>query len=416
MATIKSCFDPEDKSLNFREAKNRCLSAVDKSLSVQKVAIRTALNRVLSQDIISPINVPNYANSAVDGYAFKKDNLSFNQSFEVISTVYAGMPLTSKNGKTIATNQCLRVMTGALIPEGIDFVVPQEFAVSANGKIRVNNYHGGANIRLAGEDLAKGSIALKKGRLLNPADLGLLASLGVAQVNVWRKLRVAFFSTGDELRALGTKITSGQVYDSNRYSLYGLLNNLGVDVLDMGVVKDNPQQLNSTLTQASKSADVIITTGGVSVGEADFIKQVLRDIGSINFWQLAIKPGRPLTFGTIKESYFFGLPGNPVATMITFYQIVQPFLNKMMGKNHIEPLLVNATSTSNIHKSAGRREFLRAVLSSDNGQLSVKKLDKQGSGVLSSMSKANCLIVLAEQTSTVKIGDIVQVQLFYGLI
>ncbi|CAC9614856.1 Molybdopterin molybdenumtransferase (EC 2.10.1.1) [uncultured Gammaproteobacteria bacterium] len=413
MQKINSCLSDQDTSLTLNQAQEKCFSAIKKNLSVEKVAIRSAFNRVITQDIIAPINVPAHINSAMDGYALRKKDMLNNSSFTVIATVYAGQYSDEK----IKKNTCIRIMTGAVIPQNTDIVIPQEFTTKVGKQITVDNYIGGDNIRFAGEDLAKDSVVLKKGRLLNAADLGLLASLGIAEVSVWRKLRVAFLSTGDELRGLTESLKKGEIYDSNRYSLFGMLHNLNVEILDMGVVKDDYATLNATFTQAAQCADIVISTGGVSVGQADFVKQVLSDIGTVNFWKLAIKPGRPLTFGKINEAYFFGLPGNPVATMITFYQIVQPFIKKLIGQiQDIKPLLINAKSETDIFKSKGRVEFLRAKFSNNDGELTVQKLKKQGSGVLSSMSYANCLIVLSENTGSIKAGEWVKIQPFYALI
>ncbi len=414
MQKINSCLDKNDTSITLDQAKKRCFSTINKTLSAEKLAIRSTLNRILAQDIIAPINVPATLNSAMDGYALRKIDINNSQLFDIIGVIYAGQ----QSNKKIFKNECIKIMTGAVIPKNADIVIPQEFVTEQqlNKKIIVNKYTGNDNIRFAGEDLAKDSIVLKAGHLLGAADLGLLASLGITEISVWRKLRVAFFSTGDELRSLGEPLKTGQIYDSNRYSLFAMLNNLNVDLLDMGVIKDDYLLLSNAFMQASKCADIILTTGGVSVGQADFVKQVLNDIGRIDFWKLAIKPGRPLTYGKINKAYFFGLPGNPVAVMITFYQIVQPFLKKIMGQTQdIEPLLINAISATNIAKQQGRREFIRAKFSSNNGKLIVKKLEKQGSGILSSMSYANCLIVLTEDMSDIKKGDIVQIQPFFDL-
>lgn len=412
MSKEANCFSKKDASLTIEQAKERCFQAINQTLVAEKVTTRLGLNRVLSEDIIAPINVPNFNNSAMDGYALRTVDIK-NNTFTVIATAYAGKPID----KILAKNECIQVMTGALIPENADKVVPQEYVKRQGNQITIEGYEGGDNIRLVGEDLTKGAIILKKGQALNPADLGLLASLGIAEISVSRPLRVAFFSTGDELRSLTETLKMGEIYDSNRYSLFGLLSNLKVDLLDMGVVKDDYDALKTAFIAASNAADIVITTGGVSVGEADFVKQVLSEIGEVDFWKLAIKPGRPLTFGKINQAYFFGLPGNPVATMITFYQIVTPFLKTLRGQTqNTDPLSINAISHSDIFKSQGRTEFLRAIFSSDNGEVSVKKLDKQGSGVLSSMSLANCLIVLSADMGSVKKGDIVQIQPFYGLI
>lgn len=413
MQKIDSCLNNQDTSITLNQAQEKCFAVIDKTLSVEKVAIRSAFKRVIAQDIIAPINVPAHINSAMDGYALRKKDMVNNLSFTITATVYAGQYSDEK----IKKNTCVHIMTGAVIPQDASIVIPQECVTKTGEQITIDNYIGGDNIRFAGEDLAKDSVVLKAGRLLNAADLGLLASLGIAEVDVWRKLRVAFLSTGDELRGLTESLKKGEIYDSNRYSLFGMLHNLNVEVLDMGVVKDDYATLKTTFTQAAQCADIVISTGGVSVGQADFVKQVLGDIGTVDFWKLAIKPGRPLTFGKIYDAYFFGLPGNPVATMITFYQIVQPFIKKLMGQNQdIEPLLINAKSQTDIFKSANRVEFLRAKFSNNDGELSVQKLSKQGSGVLSSMSYANCLIVLDEETKQIKAGQFIKIQPFYALI
>ena len=410
---MDSCLNKNESAITLNQAKDRCFASIKKTLSAEKLTLRSALNRVIAQDIIAPIDVPAYMNSAMDGYALRKADIKNAPAFDIIDTAYAG----KQSHKKIAKNQCVQVMTGAIIPKNCDIVIPQEFVSKQDEKIIIDEYAGGENIRFAGEDLAKDAVVFEKGRLLNAADLGLLASLGISELSVWRKLRIAFLSTGDELRSLGEPLKIGQIYDSNRYTLFAMLSALNVDLLDMGVIKDDYASLSTAFIQAAQCADIVISTGGVSVGQADFVKQVLNDIGTVDFWKLAIKPGRPLTYGTINKAYFFGLPGNPVAVMVTFYQIVQPFLKKIMGQTqNIKPLLVNAISVSEIFKASARTEFIRAQFSSNNGELTVKKLKKQGSGVLSSMSYANCLIVLTAESASVKKGDIVQIQPFLALI
>ena len=341
-------------TLTVDAAKQRCLACITPINAWQQLALRNALTRVLAQNIIAPINVPAHANSAMDGYALRATDLTSQTQLRVIATAYAGRPYNDKIGE----NECVKIMTGAIIPSGADVVVPQECTQCSDDQVEIVNYSGGSNIRPMGEDLAKGSIALKQGRLLSASDLGLIASLGIAEVPVYRQARVAFFSTGDELCALTEQPKIGQLYDSNRYALFALLQRLNIDILDLGVIVDQPEALKSAFLQAAETADVIITTGGVSVGAADYVKSVLSEIGEINFWQLAIKPGRPLTYGKIHHAHFFGLPGNPVAAMVTFYQIVQPFLRHLMGQTiDIETPLIQAKCLSTIKKKPGRKRI-----------------------------------------------------------
>ncbi len=415
MVTSASCADSQDPtSLSMQEANRRIQAALPTLKPTIKRALRDALGYVLAADVISPFNVPNHTNSAMDGYALRAQDLPQDsiREYQLIGAAFAGQPFTGVCGE----NQCVRIMTGAAIPQGCDTVVMQEqVEVTTQGLIRIGTGHKAKqNVRYAGEDIALGSTVFATGQRLNPADLGVIASLGIGEVTVYRRLRVAFFSTGDELRSIGEPLEHGQVYDSNRYTLYGLLQQLGADILDMGVVRDDPVSLETALQQAAEAADVVITSGGVSVGEADYIRGILAKLGQINFWKIAIKPGRPLAFGTLGKALFFGLPGNPVAVMITFLQFVQPALLKLAGEHKAEPLLFNAISQSRLKKNPGRTEFQRGILKRDNGQLSVTKTGYQGSGVLTSMSQANCLIILPEECATVEPGDTVQVQLLWA--
>jgi molybdopterin molybdotransferase len=315
-------------------------------------------------------------------------------------------------------------MTGALMPDGLDTVIPQEFVGphSAAGFVTVpaGAVKPGANRRLAGEDLKAGSAAIVQGRILRPADLGLLASLGIAEIPVRRRLRVAFFSTGDELRSVGEVLDPGCVYDSNRYTLYGMLQRLGCDIIDMGVVGDDPQALESAFRSACENADAIITSGGVSVGDADHTKQMMAQLGDVAFWKIGMRPGRPLAFGSItsggRQALFFGLPGNPVAVMVSFYFFAREALLQMMGAQ-VTPLpLMRATAAVAIRKRPGRTEYQRGILSLSDGQWSVRPTAAQGSGILRSMAEANCMIVLAHEQGDVAGGDAVEVILFDGLI
>jgi len=284
--------------------------------------------------------------------------------------------------------------------------------------IRFNpGYKPGQNVRLAGEDLAIGQVAIEAGKKLTPAELGMLASMGIADLEVRRKLRVSFFSTGNELRSVGEPLAEGEIYDSNRYTLHGMLSRLHVEINDMGVIPDQPEKIREAFLHASSNADVVITTGGVSVGEADFIRNIIEEVGTVDFWKLAIKPGRPLAFGKINDAVFFGLPGNPVAVMVTFYQFVQPTLKRIIGQTNIDQARFKVTCQSTLRKKPGRMEYYRGILTTDNeGRVSVRKAGMQGSGILSSMSKANCFIVLAAGRSTVEPGQLVDVEPFEGLI
>ncbi|WP_345814359.1 gephyrin-like molybdotransferase Glp [Paraburkholderia sp. PREW-6R] len=399
--------------------------------AVERVALRDALDRVLAADIVSPINVPSHDNSAMDGYAFKREVLteSGNAStveLSIVGKALAGHPYT---GQVDAT-QCVRVMTGACMPLHCDTVVPQELAErhadSTTIRFAANAVAPGANRRLAGEDLACGQVALRAGRIVRASDLGLLASLGIGEVSVRRRLRVAFFSTGDELRSLGEPLEPGCVYDSNRYTLFAMLRRLNVDALDLGVVRDEPAALEAALRSAAASADVVLTSGGVSVGEADFTKQLLQTFGDVAFWSLAMRPGRPLAFGRVwsgerpglgSPALFFGLPGNPVAVMVTFYQLVREALLLMSGATSQPLPLIHAASRQAIRKRAGRTEFQRGVATQDaQGQWHVAPTGSQSSGVLSSMSEANCFIVLGHDQGEIDEGERVDIMLFDSII
>ena len=292
---------------------------------MEKVELRSAIGRVLADDIKSRINVPSHNNSAMDGYAVNSADIpeSGTKELKIIGTIFAGKPMD----QTIKPGTCARIMTGGVIPAGADTVVIQERTEQNGELVKIGNEtRPGDNVRFAGEDIASGDIILYSGIWLTPADIGLIASLGIGEVMVTRKPRAAFFSTGDELQSIGENLSPGNVYDSNRYTLYGMLNRLGVEIMDMGVIRDNKEDIATAFKQAASYADVVITSGGVSVGEADYIKEILGKLGSVNFWKVAIKPGRPLAFGKLDKAYFFGLPGNPVSVMVTFYQFVQPAL------------------------------------------------------------------------------------------
>ena len=418
VVSAASCADDHDPgSLSVSEARRRILAAVEPIAFAERLALRAALGRVLADSLISPIDVPSHTNSAMDGYALAGTDLppsGASAELTLAGEARAGHPLRDP----VKAGQCIRIMTGAPMPAGTDTVVMQEQVENRAGRVRIGDGHRvGQNVRHAGEDIAAGTSVLEPGRVLTPADLGLLASLGIAEVSVYRRPRVAFFSTGDELRSIGEVLNEGDVYDSNRYTLFGMLQRLDVDILDLGVVPDAPRQLESALERAARDADVVLTSGGVSVGEADYIKDLLASLGRIAFWKIAMKPGRPLAFGQIGDALLFGLPGNPVAVMVTFYQFVQPALRYLMSGRTEPPLLVPAVATCSFRKRAGRTEFQRGVLQyGEDGRLQVSLAGRQGSGVLSSMSRADCFVVLPEESRAVEPGDWVQVQPFSGLV
>ena len=411
IARTVSCLDGYDPDAlrvdKACEAIRSCLTPISET---EKVPIREALGRVLAQDIVPEINVPAQDNSAMDGYAVRFSDLD--KPLREIGTALAGKPFSGKLGP----GECVRIMTGAVMPEGADTVVIQEVVKKEGERIVVPHGQKKAqNVRYAGEDLAKGKPMLHPGQLVRPAELGLIASLGIGEVNVKRRLRVAFFATGDELASIGAPLKEGEVYDSNRYTLHGMLTRLGVVLVDLGVVRDRPQDLENAFKKGSALADVVITTGGVSVGEADFVRELMAKLGEVLFWKIAMRPGRPMAFGKIGNAFLFGLPGNPVAVMVTFYQFVRDALLSMSGREGGEVPLLKASAAENLRKMPGRTEYQRGILFRESGEWKVRTTGQQGSGVLRSMSEANCFIVLEHERGSVKAGEPVSVQLFEGL-
>jgi molybdopterin molybdotransferase len=392
----------------------------------ERVNLFDALGRVLAEDVISPIDVPAFDNSAMDGYAFSGAALANGADVDlnVAGTAFAGRPFTDAP----RADQCVRIMTGALMPPGCDTVIPQELVTRDGDTICFPSgaLRAGQNRRLSGEDLARGKPALRAGRVVRASDLGLLASLGIAEVAVNRPLTVAFFSTGDELRSVGETLTPGSLYDSNRYTLFAMLKRLGVETVDLGIVRDDRTSLETALREATQRADVVITSGGVSVGDADFTRELMSTLGDIAFWKIAMRPGRPLAFGRLwsgpragtgESALFFGLPGNPVAVMATFYFIVREALLAMSGAQHQPLTVMKATCAAPMKKRAGRTEFQRGIATRDaDGRWSVVTTGPQGSGVLSSMSNANCFIVLEHARGDTTPGDEVEIVPFDGLI
>lgn len=413
-----TCMDEYDpNALSVSQAKVAIQQAVDAIKSEQTIAIQEALMRVLAHDVSSPINVPDYTNSAMDGYAFNSATVSSQDkiSLQIVGTVFAGQPLEQK----LETGQCARIMTGGKIPMGCDTVIMQEHVTRDNNTITFDSQHcqSGQNVRHIGEDILKNTVILNTGRALTPADIGLLASVGIAEITVYRRVKVALFSTGDELVPVGHALKPGQLHDSNRYTLNALLTQFGADILDLGVIRDQPEKIEAAFTHAANEADILITSGGVSVGDADFVKSTLEKLGKVNFWKIAMKPGRPLAFGHLGQCHFFGLPGNPVSAMVTFYQFVLPALKRMSGQTQCEPLILQATCTTKLTKRAGRLEYQRGILENDNnGTLTVRSTGAQGSHILSSMSYSNCFIILPETCEQIESGTPVDVQPFSGFL
>jgi molybdopterin molybdotransferase len=421
IASCVSGYDPN--ALPVAQAAEFIARLVPKVQAVEKLALRSALGRVLAHHVISTIDVPAHDNSAMDGYALRGADLATDATtvLRVAGTGFAGQVDIA----SARAGECVRIMTGAVMPAGLDTVVPQEF-VKLDGEqvhIPAGVVRTGDNRRLAGEDLANGEIALTAGRVLRPADIGMLASLGQAEVLVRRRLRVAFFSTGDELRSIGEPLDAGCVYDSNRYTLWAMLQRLGVvELIDMGVVKDEPDALRAAFATAALDADAVITSGGVSVGEADHTKQIMAELGDVLFWRIAMRPGRPMAIGRIASgghhAILFGLPGNPVAVMVTFYALVRDALLAMSGAVAPKMPLLRAECATDIRKKPGRTEYQRAIVTrdGDSGEWQVRVTGSQGSGILRSMSEANGLVVLHHGQGNVAAGERVDVLPFDALI
>ena len=412
-----SCMDDYDpSSMDAQIAQQHILNSVNPVTDTETVAVRDALHRVVATEIRSTIDVPSHTNSAMDGYAIRSQDIPTDgtKAFTLIGTAWAGRPFE----KSTQQDECVRIMTGAVMPNGTDTVVMQEHVQIHDKEIIIDaQQQPNQNVRQAGEDVGANEVVFTRGKFLHPADIGLIASLGVGEVNVFRKLRVAFFSTGDELVSIGTPLQEGQIYDSNRYTLWSMLTRLNVEIIDLGVVRDTRAAVEQAFRDASEQADVIITSGGVSVGDADFVKETLENLGEVSFWKVAMKPGRPLAFGKVKNAYFFGLPGNPVSVMVTFYIFVQAALEKLMGRPPHPRLRITATSASNLRKRPGRVEYQRGIYTiGENGEYVVKKTGAQGSGVLRSMSDANCFMYLPLESDGIKQGDEIEIWPFDSFI
>ncbi len=408
-------YDPNSMPVpKARELIRRFLQPIS---GIERLPLRAALGRILAEDVISPIDVPGHDNSAMDGYALRHCDLSPSGEtiLQRVGESFAGRPF----GGVLSMGSCVRIFTGAAMPEGADTVVMQEHVAVEGSRISIPpGTRLGQNRRRAGDDIRAGAKVFAAGQIIRPAELGMLASLGVIEVAVRRRLRVAIFSTGDELRAAGSPLALGEIYDSNRYTLFGMLTRLNCEVMDLGAIPDQPALLEAALISASQNADVVITSGGVSVGEADYIKALLDRLGQVLFWKIAMKPGRPLAYGRIGQAHFFGLPGNPVAVMVSFYEFARDALLALMGQDPVPALpTFDVVCTTPIKKLPGRTEFQRGVLEpAAGGSWTVRVTGDQSSGILSSMSLANCFIVLPTEQGNVAPGETVTVKVLEGLI
>ncbi|WP_237485528.1 bifunctional molybdopterin-guanine dinucleotide biosynthesis adaptor protein MobB/molybdopterin molybdotransferase MoeA [Vibrio hippocampi] len=408
-ASAANCCDTLSPALlSVTQGQQKILDAIPLLKQSESVELEQALGRVLATDIASPINVPAYTNSAMDGYAIRGDDIG-SSDFKVVGSVMAGYGFEGE----LQAGQAIQIMTGAPMPSGGDTVVMREQAVTSADRVSFGEavIKQGQNVRQAGEDLAQGKPVFTAGTAIKSAELGMIASLGIDQVSVIKQLKVAVFSTGDEVQAPGSPLKANSIYDSNRYTIKSMLTQLGCNILDLGILADDESEMEQAIVTASEQADMIITSGGVSVGDADFIKNVLEKRGNVDFWRINMRPGRPLAFGHIDQVPFFGLPGNPVAVMVSFINFVEPAIKKMQGVREFTPLKVTAIASESLRSRQGRTEFSRGIYDFDpqSGQLSVKTTGKQGSGILRSMSEANCLIEIAPHVDMVKVGESVTI-------
>jgi molybdopterin molybdotransferase len=396
--------------ISVQDGQNQILRQLAESTPPEVVAVTRARDRVLAQDLPAPFDVPPADNSAVDGYAVASDDVPAASTREL--TVIAELAAGTVFAGTVASGQTVRIMTGAPMPRGADTVYPQEVVERRGDRLKVGSISKGANVRKRGEDVQAGAIAIERGTVLRPQELGLITSLGQWQVLVHRRPRVALLSTGDEVVEPGTPRKPGQIYDANRFTLRGSVEQCGGEVIDLGIVADARDELRTRLLEAAQIGDIVVTSGGVSVGAHDLVKDVLGEIGAIDFWQVAMQPGRPLAFGRIGSAHFFGLPGNPVASMLAFMLFVRPAIYKLAGRRRLFPEMAEATAVETMSKKKGRREFKRGVVHWKNGRWEARTTGPQGSGILSSMAAGNCLIVLEEERGDVAVGETVLVEPF----
>ena len=408
---LASC-DSDATSISVAQAKKTIIESVMPLQESQTIPLMESCGRITARNVICLHDVPNHTNSAMDGYAFNSADFPDRgkRKFAVIGTSLAGSQFKGPVGK----EQCVRIMTGAVMPAGTDTVVIQERVERTGDSVCIlSEENKGANVRYAGEDMQAGDVVVPAGTRIGASHLGLLASLGMPEVEVLRRPKIAYFSNGDELRPVGTPLEPGEVYDSNRYTLFAMLGSLDVERIDLGVIKDNRQAITKMVKEASTQADMVITTAGASVGEADYIKEVLTSLGKAHFWKVAVKPGRPLSFGRLGQTLFFGLPGNPVSVMVTFQIFVRPAIQRLAGEKDILPTVLKLRTTSDLRKRPGRMEFQRGLMfTNDAGETVVRSTGAQGSGILSSMSRANCFIILSDDSSGAGPGEWVDVQPF----
>nr|WP_321239056.1 molybdopterin molybdotransferase MoeA [uncultured Tolumonas sp.] len=404
-----SCCDAG--AMSVQEALNTMLAQITPVSECITVSLANSQRHILAEDVLSPLNMPPFDNSAMDGYAFRFAEWVEGQALAIAGTALAGQPFTGD----IPAGACLRIMTGAQVPVGLDTVIMQEHtAQTSEGVLFTQPPKPKANIRYLGEEIRTGDVVLKAGSRLHARALPLLATLGLPEVKVRRRLKVAIFSTGDELKLPGTPLQAGEIYDSNRYGIEAMLNRMGIECLNLGIIPDDPAQLRDTFMQAAQSADAIITSGGVSVGEADYTKDLLLELGEVGFWSVAMKPGKPFAYGKIKEKYFFGLPGNPVSAFVTFYQLVQPALRKLAGEIVVAPLRIPVIAEHNFRSAKNRVDFQRGVISVNaDGLITVRSTGAQGSGMFTSLCAANCFVIVEKD---VLAGTSVTVELFNEIV
>ncbi len=404
-----SCCDAG--AMSVQEALNTMLAQITPVSECVTVSLANSQGHILAEDVLSPLNMPPFDNSAMDGYAFRFAEWVEGQALAIAGTVLAGQPFSGD----IPAGACLRIMTGAQVPAGLDTVIMQEHtAQTSEGVLFTQPPKAKANIRYLGEEIRTGDVVLKAGSRLHARALPLLATLGLPEVNVHRRLKVAIFSTGDELKLPGTSLQAGEIYDSNRYGIEAMLNRMGIECLNLGIIPDDPAQLRDTFMQAAQSADAIITSGGVSVGEADYTKDLLLELGEVGFWSVAMKPGKPFAYGQIREKYFFGLPGNPVSAFVTFYQLVQPALRKLAGEISVAPLRIPAIAEHNFRSAKNRVDFQRGLISVNaDGLITVRSTGAQGSGMFTSLCAANCFVIVEKD---VPAGSFVTIELFNEIV
>lgn len=409
------CCSTTSPLLSLEQALEKLLSQSNAITQTEQIPLGQAVGRITAQPLISPLNVPPFDNSAMDGYAVRLVDVTPDAVLPVAGKAFAGQPFQGQ----WPVGTCIRIMTGAPVPEGTEAVIMQEQAEALEHGVRFTHLpKGGQNVRRAGEDIRFGAEVLPAGSRLGVAELPILASLGIDRVTVYRRLKVALFSTGDELQAVGQPLADGQIYDTNRFTVRLMLEQLGCEVIDLGIIRDSEQALRQAFKDADAQADVVITSGGVSVGEADYTKQILDELGEIAFWKLAIKPGKPFAFGKLDNALFCGLPGNPVSAALTFYQLVQPLLIKLSGYSQWQPpKRFKVKTTSSLKKTPGRLDFQRGQLTVNaDGQLEVSTTGHQGSHVFTSFSQGNCFIVLERERGSVAAGEWVTVEPFNHLL